>query len=389
MMSDIEAILEISGVAAVEAAASALAKSGGPRLQCPNCGHPLVGPYCAICGQPHDIHRRSVWRLLHDFVADLASFDSRIARTAVALLVEPGELPKAFREGRTQRFVPALRLYLFVSLIFFLMLSVTGLAIMQLEIVATPQKVVYDAKGNAFITNPAYDPADHDVRYVPQRLPIAKEKAKRPGGVYSFTTRAHFFSRIGAYPSHLPKYARDQLARPNLQIEIKAKDDSAKGKKAAAARREAVAGWINTDLFGGIRRLAADPAAVNGPMTTWIPRVLFLLLPLYALLLAMFYFRERKKFFFVDHLIFSLTIHTFTFVVLMIAAGLAQMLPGEVVLWLVLAALGIYIFVAMKRFYEQSWFWTSVKFAAVSFIYVCFFLLPALGGVLIMSFFGG
>ena len=75
----------------------------------------------------------------------------------LALLFEPGEIPKAFREGRTVRYMPALRLYFFVSVAFFLLLSITGIALVQLEVTATPTKVTRDAQGNYFIPNPAYD----------------------------------------------------------------------------------------------------------------------------------------------------------------------------------------------------------------------------------------
>src|SRR5712671_372791 len=114
MADDLEAIVELSGAAAVELAASALAERAA---NCANCGKPLLVPYCALCGQPAHTHRRSVRSLVHDFVVDFVNFDSRILRTARALLFQPGELPAAFREGRTQRYVPAIRLYLFVSLI--------------------------------------------------------------------------------------------------------------------------------------------------------------------------------------------------------------------------------------------------------------------------------
>ena len=60
-----------------------------------------MGPYCAICGQEQNTHRRSVTGLAHDFVTDIVNFDSRIMRTAKALLLEPGELTRAFREGHT------------------------------------------------------------------------------------------------------------------------------------------------------------------------------------------------------------------------------------------------------------------------------------------------
>src|SRR5205807_6307443 len=110
-------------------------------VACTNCAEPLIGPYCAVCGQERDAYRRSVRELFGALFEELAGFDSRILRTMRALLVQPGELPLAFHEGRTRRYVPALRLYLFVSLLFFLFLSVSGIALLQFELVASPEKI--------------------------------------------------------------------------------------------------------------------------------------------------------------------------------------------------------------------------------------------------------
>src|SRR4051794_31677888 len=106
-----EAILESGAAASIEYAAARLVEQGGKPGKCANCGAPLVGPYCAMCGQERNVHHRSVKHLVHDLVSDLANWDSRILRTAKALLFQPGELPLAFHEGRTRRYVPALRLY--------------------------------------------------------------------------------------------------------------------------------------------------------------------------------------------------------------------------------------------------------------------------------------
>lgn len=374
MVDDLDAIVELSGVAAVELAASALAQRGAAAATCSNCGKPLLGPYCAVCGQPARTHRRSVRSLVHDFVVDFVNFDSRILRTARALLFQPGELPAAFREGRTQRYVPAIRLYLFVSLIFFIMLSLTGIAILQLQVVATPVKLIYDAKGNAFLPNPAYDPGDADTKVLPKLIPVSKEKANKPGGHFSYSTQSYFFARVGALRSTL-----SDAAKAKLLESLSMKDE----------KENKTVSWWRAQLFAGINRLASNPAALNGPLTDWLPRALFLLLPVYALLLALFHLRRRKDFFLVDHLVFSLSIHTFTFVALICAAGLAQITAGETVAWLLLAVVTLYIFLAMKRFYQQGWVMTTLKFVFISGIYTLFFLLPAMAGILAISFFGG
>ena len=144
---------------------------------------------------------------------------------------------------------------------------------------------------------------------------------------------------------------------------------------------------MDRHLYGGLERLAADPAALNGPLTTWIPRVLFLLLPLYALLLACFTCVSARDSICVDHLIFSLSVHSFTFIALIVAVGAAQLVSGGLVFWFLLGSIGaLCIAVANERFYKQSWFWTAVKFLCVSVIYTVFFLVPALAAVIAYGF---
>jgi hypothetical protein len=378
-----EAILETGAAAGLEYAASKLAQQGVDPGKCANCGAPLVGPYCAMCGQEPDMHRRTVAILAHDLFEDIASFDSRILRTAKALLLKPGELPLAFHEGRTRRYVPALRLYFFVSLVFFLILGGFNIAIMQLQVVATPLQVTYDASGNAVIPNPAYDPSDPAQRHLPKLIPLPRHEANDRAGHYNFSTRVYFFAPIGAYRSTLSPDALARLGKARTRVDI-AIDRQSDAKKRAEAR--ATKGWIDKHVFGGMARLAANPAALNEPLTTWIPRVLFLLLPLYALLLAVFYWRQRRTFYLVDHLTFSLSVHTFTFVALIVAAGLAQVLSGGLVFWFFLGSIGIYVLLAIRRFYRQGWLWSVVKTLCISGIYTIFFLLPALGAVIAYGF---
>jgi hypothetical protein len=56
---------------------------------------------------------------------------------------------------------------------------------------------------------------------------------------------------------------------------------------------------------------------------------------------------------------------------------------------LVLGIIGLYFLLSMKNFYRQSWFWTAMKFVSVSFIYVSFFVLPALGVIIAASLLAG
>lgn len=376
MSDDIEAIIETGSLAAIEIAASALAERGEKPGACKNCAHPLLGAYCAVCGQPTKTRRRSVRHLVDDFVKDIFNLDSRILRTARALLFRPGELPKAFREGRMQPYVPSIRLYLFVSLIFFVLLSLTKIAIVQIQVNAKPIKVVYQ-NGVAFIPNPAYEAGDNDPdvkKYVKPLIPIDKARVSQPGGVNTYSTTAHFFAPLGSVHSTLTKEQRAHLLeKPLIQMDVPNKKE---------------VDWVARNIYSSMNRLALDPAALNEPLTAWIPRVLFVLLPLYALVLALFHIRRRKDFFLVDHLVFSLSIHSFTFVAVMLAVGLSQFLDGGLVAGGLFLLISAYIFLAMRNFYEQSWFMTSLKFVVISGLYTVFILSPAIGCVFLLSMFG-
>jgi len=357
-MDELEAILETGGAAAVEIAASALAERGGTVVKCANCANPMIGPYCAVCGQPLNTHRRTLGRLLHEVVKGSASLDSRILRTAGALLFRPGELTLAFVEGRTQRYLPAVRLYFFVSLLFFLALAISHIAIVQFALTSKPLSV-------AELT---HELADADSPAEKSEITAEYNDGKTH---YTIDSKLVFFRRVGEVKSEMSPDAHDRLAT--------------KTNKAIAKARKTKNSWAVQATLATLLKLASDPAALNGALTAWIPRALFLLLPAFAILLAVFYCRQRKTFYFVDHLVFSLNLHSFGFIALLAAALLAQLAPSWVVGVVLLIAGPLYLLLAMRRCYRQNWLWTGVKFASVGFVYTVFFLLPAFGAVIALS----
>lgn len=322
---------------------------------CPNCHSLMLGPFCAHCGQPQNTHRRSLGKLVHEFLADILSFDSRILRTAWALMVRPGALTVAFFEGRTQRYVPAVRLYLFVSLFFFVILSFTHIALMQIVITSSPMPVHHDAGGGAFVVT-------DEGEKMPLRGAMATEKIH-----FETESKLIFFSPIGSLKSDLSAEARRQFDAEVMDLRVET------GKTST----------VKT-VGETIQRLSNDPAALNGMVSEWIPRALFLLLPAFALLLAMVYRRQRRAFFFVDHLVFALNYHSFGFVLLLIVAGLKQTALSDRALWLLPCGLGLYLLAALRRCYRQNWFWTAFKAATVTSLY-SIFLLTALTAVLILG----
>jgi len=343
-MGGMDAGAETGGAAAMELAVEAALERGGRIVPCGNCAAPVLGKYCGQCGQAMDTHRRSVLHLLHDLLTDIASFDSRVLRTIRALFLQPGELPVAFREGRTQRYVPPIRLYLFVSLIFFLFLSVTNIAIFQLE---------------------ARSPTSH---HADPGEPAASDEPDALGtAIGNLDWKLHFFTPA-------------MTARPELPAGVKQALDRDKAKLAKTANPD-----NSRRLIGVVETLISEPAAINKPLTDWLPRILFILLPGFAAVLALFYWRQRKNFLFVDHLVFSLNIHSFMFATILIGIGLAQFLDRGLMLLATLGAIWLYLILAMRRFYRQSWGWTIAKFFLVSGVYGAVFLLPAVTAIFAFS----
>ena len=311
------------------------------------------------------------------------SFDSRVLRTVRALFLEPGELSLAFREGYTQRYVPAVRLYFFVSLIFFLTLSATHTAIFQLEL--TPVTVRYSTDGHGKVLE-----EKNGATTVLQGLKTDKNGTvaadtgwdgeyasllgTKPDGsaVASLDVNTRFFAPIGRDDPKRAAMARSILDRKYDRVTQSASKPSLKL-------------WFGRDPKRIMETLASDPAAINHPLMEWIPRLLFVLLPAFALLLTVFYWRQRESFYFVDHLVFSLNAFSFGFGMILLGIGLARIIDsGEAVL-ITICAIFLHLLLAMRRFYRQDWGWTVAKFVLVSFSYGAIFLGPGLVGVLLAS----
>ncbi len=61
-----------------------------------------------------------------DMLRDSVAFDSKLFRSIPKLLFSPGFLTKEFVAGRRMRYIPAVRMYIFISVVAFLIFSIPG-----------------------------------------------------------------------------------------------------------------------------------------------------------------------------------------------------------------------------------------------------------------------
>src|SRR5690606_9121010 len=98
-----------------------------------------------------------------------------------------------------------------------------------------------------------------------------------------------------------------------------------------------------------------------------IPLAMFILLPIFALILKLFYFRKGR---FVHHLVFTFYFFAFIFSVfsLLVIANLIWKDFPPWIMTLTVFSVFFYLFFGIKRFYAQRWLRSFIKSSAISFL---------------------
>lgn len=110
-----------------------------------------------------------------------------------------------------------------------------------------------------------------------------------------------------------------------------------------------------------------DKEERNERMSKTISYSVFFLMPLFALYLGWFYSQKRRKY--LENLIFSLHFHAFYFVSGAFFLMTDRILPGQMDILLHHVLVLVYLLVALRRFFEFSWFATIFRLLGLVFLY--------------------
>jgi hypothetical protein len=90
---------------------------------CKNCGTALTDVYCPHCGQKDVDLGRPIVDLAGELIRETFEVDGRMFRTLRLLFARPGALTSEYLAGHRRRYTPPLRLYLVISVLFFVAMA--------------------------------------------------------------------------------------------------------------------------------------------------------------------------------------------------------------------------------------------------------------------------
>lgn len=307
-----------------------------PEDQCENCGALLHGPYCSKCGQRSADRVVPLWHMLNEALEAVVQLDVRVLHTLPTFLFLPGRLTKEYIEGRRKRYIRPFRLYLFATFLLFTVLAVTAGQGLPFG-VASQAPVLPPDSGRAASAMPGADTTA--VASAPLFLGSADQRER---WARDFETN--------------PESVNFMIGSPETQAHV---ERILRVKVAEALRH---------------------PRDLLEEMIDRGPYVMFLMLPLFALLNKLLYIRRSRLY--VEHLIFSLHVHAFAFVAFTVAILLENM-GGEalstVAGWVEASPL-LYLVLAMAHVYDQGLLKSTIKAFLLLLVYA---LLLVLGLILL------
>lgn len=377
--------------------------------QCENCKSDVSGAYCTKCGQATERTLQYFWTVILHLLDDIFSFDSRANRTMVPLLFRPGFLTNEYIAGRRVHYVPPLRLYLFISIIFFISLKFftnTETSIFESERPLLIEKVDSRIQHLTAIKTTSQDisVSDELKLFRLYKLDLTSENQHLRRTIAQEIVELEFDRIEREEPlrkNKLKQYEKLTKQLADVRQGITTKDNPAaftiSNNKDGTLTFSFLTDDSNKKLTNFAKELEIkatkafenDPKPLISETLSKLPQLMFILLPLFALLLKlMFIFKQRL---YLEHLTVALHSHSFIFLSSLIIEILSlgqTFLQGSlpaiantfdglsivVFIWI-----PIYLYLMQKRVYKQGHILTFIKFNIIALSY---FTLIAFTGVI-------
>ena len=331
---------------------------------CLNCGQQLEGEFCHACGQSSKPTTRYFGTIFVELLDNFLSYDSRVYRTVFPLLFRPGYVCRRYLEGRRVSFLPPFRLYLFASVVFFLL-----------------GPMIHDLGGSN-------DTAPENVPFViGEELEEALEEGLEDvtGGKPSKSATKETVQKIEVLAGDTPRVVTLQEGGEGL-VDLLEEEGIVNIGDGDESDSE-----LERMLRKQFRKLKKENVGtLLKNVLNNLPTLMFFLIPILALILKILYFFSKR--YYMEHLIVVLYSQSFLFFMVLIAASLEKTLELSSAAWpgwpLIYATMDvlvtvsylwmfIYMFLFLKNVYQQGNAMTLLKFTLICGSYF---------GLLVMSF---
>jgi len=355
--------------------------------ECKNCSTETEGQFCHFCGQRYHDHKESFGELVYEFASDFLHFDSRFFKTILPLIFQPGKLTKSYNEGKQRSQFHPIRLYLFSSFVyFFLFFAFTNLDDQG------ENETTNNIKDTFIIDSSNRMKLEDSLKIARQNIPdtavqensLSDLNKNISGSVDNkiITNQDSLFHLSYSSDSYIDSLLHNKVTPGDY---LKQQNKLSKENKAGYFERIFTVRMLKINMKGqeGRKELIKE---LTETFLHNIPKTLFFLLPLFALFLKMLYFR-KKQFYYVDHAILSLHYFSLIFILLIVSKYILDAIFGTAIFTsLAFIWISVYMLIAMKRLYGESWRRTILKFVTLGVLLFIAIVFTLIGNMAFTAF---
>ncbi len=373
---------------------------------CLNCGLALHNEnFCPDCGQLNNIAKPTIGQLILDALANLFAFDSKFYISIWPLMRYPGKLSLAVVSGKKATYLPPIRMFLLVVLVTLGLNSINNRIDRGFNNVADLEST--KPKNDRLIDFAQPDsitledvlvrdlPALSDSLQVITLKEILEFVKENPA-----TTVDSALTALNLPPTNRNKAYFDYAAKNVAELEryIALPQNDANTNTLDVQFTDGGAQTLFGRMFkfasknprvpikNALSTLNVEPTTLNQFYYSYALKlalmsfteflnyikgnliiILLLFVPIMALVLKTQYFYKRD-YYYVDHFIFSIHTQTAFFVIIALAM-LLKLFFGNGAFMLILFVFPVYLFFALKNFYQQRSFTTFLNFIIVNISY--------------------
>tara|TARA_R110001583_G_scaffold113897_4_gene264378 strand:- start:614 stop:1687 length:1074 start_codon:yes stop_codon:yes gene_type:complete len=333
---------------------------------CKNCEQQFDTDFnfCPYCGQKSK-DDLTLGVLFYNTISNYFSFDARFFKSFFPLLFKPGYLAKKFVEGKRLLYLHPAQLYLFISVVFFFILSVTVVR-KQVQDFDTTIKKTMDksliSEENQAKAKKIIDSVETDSIF------RVLEKSNIPGFDKAKAKELDSIIKTSSKQSSEGINFDFNEEKVDSLIAIGASDK----QLYKAMGMDDDAGMLKRKFYGQMLKFyrQRNGGQILQAIYDTIPISLFVLLPIFALILKLLFFKRGT---YAYHLVFSFYFFSFLFTVFSIVLLINQVIDiPSWIDWLIILSTFFYLLIAIKRFYNHGWFLSFFKTGVTTFIYLMF-----------------